>query len=215
MRRKPTLIYTLLLLVALTPCHADEIVVGQFSQGDLNGWQEKSFAGHTQYQIISSAPGKVLQANSYGAASGLFKEVTINLTKTPWLNWSWRIDNTLNGNNERTKQGDDYPARVYVIVSGGLFFWKTLALNYVWSNQQAVNSEWDNPFTRSAKMVAVRSGTAETGSWVSQKRNVREDLKRVFGKDIKEIHAVAVMTDSDNTDTTTTAMYGDLFFSSK
>ncbi|MDZ4261986.1 MAG: DUF3047 domain-containing protein, partial [Pseudomonadota bacterium] len=102
-----------------------------------------------------------------------------------------------------------------VIVSGGLFFWKTLALNYVWSNQQAVNSEWDNPFTRSAKMVAVRSGAAETGSWVSQKRNVREDLKRVFGKDIKEIHAVAVMTDSDNTDATTTAMYGDLFFSSK
>lgn len=215
MRRKPTLIYTLLFLVALTPCHADEIVVGQFSQGDLNGWQEKSFAGHTQYQIISSAHGKVLQANSHGAASGLFKEITIDLTKTPWLNWSWRIDNTLNGNNERTKQGDDYPARVYVIVSGGLFFWKTLALNYVWSNQQAVNSEWDNPFTRSAKMVAVRSGTAETGSWVNQKRNVREDLKRVFGKDIKEIHAVAVMTDSDNTDATTTAMYGDLFFSSK
>lgn len=216
MRRKPTLIYILpLLLAAFTPSYAAEVIIGQFSQGDLNGWQEKSFVGHTQYQIVSSAQGKVLQANSHGTASGLFKKVTIDLTKTPWLNWSWRIDSILSGNNERSKQGDDYPARVYVIVSGGLFFWKTLALNYVWSNQQAVNSEWDNAYTSSAKMVAVRSGAAATGTWVNQKRNVRDDLKRVFGKDIREIHAIAVMTDSDNTDATTAAMYGDIFFSSK
>lgn len=216
MRRKPTYIIYFLLLVGLPAIlQAEEIKIGQFSTGELASWQEKSFAGHTQYQIITLPQGKALQAKSNGTASGLFKEVTIDLTKTPWLNWSWRIDNTLSGNNERNKKEDDYPARVYVVVSGGLFFWKTLALNYVWSNQQAINSRWDNPYTSNAKMIAVRSGTTETGEWVTQKQNVLEDLQKAFGKEITTIHAIAVMTDSDNTGIPTTALYGDIFFSDR
>lgn len=216
MRRNATHTLQLLLLTALAlPAHAEQISVARFSKGELNGWQERSFVGHTQYQIVTLPQGKALQSNSHGTASGLFKEITIDLTKTPWLNWSWRIDNTLTGNNERSKKGDDYPARIYVVVSGGLFFWKTVALNYVWSNQQPLNSTWDNPYTSNAKMVAVRSGANQTGEWVSQKQNVLEDLKKAFGREITEIHAVAVMTDSDNTGAATAAMYGDIFFSSQ
>ena len=216
MRRKPTyIIYFLLLIGASATLQAEEIKIGQFSTGELTGWQEKSFAGHTQYQIVALPQGNALQAKSNGTASGLFKEVTIDLTKTPWLNWSWRIDNTVSGNNERNKKEDDYPARVYVVVSGGIFFWKTLALNYVWSNQQAINTQWDNPYTSNAKMVAVRSGAAETGKWVTQKQNVLEDLQKAFGKEITTIHAIAVMTDSDNTNTSTAALYGNIFFSDR
>lgn len=214
MSRKSTLPAVLLLLLAL-PAAAQQVVVARFSQGEMGGWQEKSFTGHTQYRLTPAAPGQALHASSRGAASGLFKEISIDLDKTPWLNWSWRIDNTFNGNDERSKKGDDYPARIYIVASGGLFFWKTRAINYVWSSHQPIGSEWDNAYTGNAKMVAVESGNGRTGKWLSQRRNIRADLERLFGEPIRHIDAVAIMTDSDNTGATASAYYGDIYFSSE
>jgi hypothetical protein len=220
MSRKSLTPCTLLLSLSLAfDCQADEIMIGEFSRGNMGGWQEKSFVGHSHYQIVTtplnSPQSEALQARSQSAASGLFKEITIDLRKTPWLHWSWRIDNTFNGNNERSKGGDDYPARVYVVVSGGLLFWKTRAINYVWSSNQPVNSEWNNAYTGNAKMVAVRSSAEQAGEWLTQRRNVRDDLRKLFGEEFDEIHAVALMTDSDNTKQSASALYGDIFFSSE
>ena len=140
-------------------------------------------------------------------------EVDIDLTKTPYLNWSWQVQNLFKNNDERSKDGDDYPARIYVVVSGGVFFWNTKAINYVWSSNQPVGSEWPNAFTGNAKMLAVRSGEKQLGQWVTERRNVREDLKKFFGEDVKKIDAIAVMVDGDNTGQSATAYFGDIFFS--
>jgi len=201
--------------------------VARFSEGDLSGWKEKSFKENSQYDFVSSEtikpnntkngspPGKVLRARTQGQASGLFKEVVVDLNETPYLNWSWQVQNLYQGNDERSKAGDDYPARIYVLVSGGLFFWRTKAINYVWSSNQLANSEWPNAYTGNARMVAVRAGDKEVGQWVQERRNVREDLKRLFGVDIAQIDAVAVMVDGDNTGQSATAYFGDIFFSKR
>ena len=224
------------LAVVSVSAQATDIVasVANFSQGDLSGWEEKSFKEHSQYDFVSALSiseksisensesntgvaeqEKVLRATTQGQASGLFKEVAIDLNKTPYLNWSWQVQNLFKGNDERSKQGDDYPARVYVVVSGGLFFWKTKAINYVWSSNQPVGSEWPNAYTGNAKMIAVRAGDAQTGQWVSERRNVREDLRRLFGDDVTQIDAVAVMVDGDNTGQSATSYFGNIFFSEK
>lgn len=182
---------------------------------NLQGWESKEFKGETSYTPVREGGLSVIKAESRASASGMFRELTINLEQTPYLNWRWRVDGVLSGNDERSKGGDDYPARVYVVVSGGLFFWKTRAVNYVWSTHLPAGSAWPNAFTGNAQMLAVRTGAAEAGAWVEEKRNVREDLRQLFGEDIKEIHGVAFMTDTDNTGQTATAYYGDIFFSSK
>jgi len=198
--------------------------VANFSEGDLTDWEEKSFEGNSQYHFIDVQTAginskelnnkqQVLHASTQGQASGLFKEVNIDLTKTPYLNWSWQVQNLLKGNDERSKDGDDYPARIYVVVSGGVFFWNTKAINYVWSSNQSVGSEWPNAFTGNAKMLAVRSGEKQLGKWITERRNVREDLKKFFGEDVKKIDAIAVMVDGDNTGQAATAYFGDIFFS--
>ncbi len=194
---------------------AETLPIGQFSAGELDGWEEKSFVGSTRYQIADTPQGKALHAHARKSASGMFKKVRIDLTRTPWLHWSWRVDEVFSGNDERSKAGDDYPARVYVVVDGGMFFWRTRAVNYVWSSNQPPGTSWPNAFTGNAMMVAVRSGRADTGRWVRERRNVREDLKRLFGEDITRIDAVAVMTDSDNTGGEADAFYGDIYFASE
>ena len=207
---------TVACLVLLGSAWADSVWVGQFSQGDLSGWQPRLFAGSTEYRIASLQGEQALQAQSRQAASGLVKKVRIDLQKTPWLIWRWRIDQRLPAADETSKQGDDYAARLYVVVDGGLFFWNTRALNYVWSNTQATGASWPNAFAGSnAMMLALRSQADDTGTWVEERRNVREDLQRLFGEDIRYIDAIALMTDTDNNGGQASSWYGDIRFASE
>ncbi|MFO7592455.1 MAG: DUF3047 domain-containing protein [Pseudomonadota bacterium] len=210
-----TLLLTLLLCPVLLAAAEPVVQVGLFSSGDLSDWQEKSFEGMTDYRLVNKDNRTVLRARSEGAASGRFKEVKIDLDKTPVLHWSWRVDNLLEGVDERSKAGDDYPARVYVVFSGGLFFWRTRAINYVWSSNQPEGAVWPNAFTANARMLAVQSGPERLGRWVSEQRNVAEDYRRLFGEEPGNVDAVAIMTDTDNSGQSATAWYGDIRFSAE
>lgn len=211
-----TLLATALLMTAIPAGATDEkLMIGRFSAGALSGWQTKSFKGETRYGFDEKSGQRALFADSRGAASGLYREIRVDLKRTPWLNWSWRVDRVLNGVDERGKAGDDYPARVYVVVSGGAAFWKTRSLVYVWSSAQPVGATWDNAFTGNAKVMALRSGTKDAGRWVSEKRDIRADFRQLFGEDIDAIDAVALMTDTDNSGQSAAAWYGDLYFTAR
>jgi hypothetical protein len=102
-----------------------------------------------------------------------------------------------------------------VIVSGGLAFWRTRSLVYVWSSNQPKGSTWDNAFTDNAKVIALESGDADAGRWIREKRDVRADFRRLFGDDVDTLDAVAIMTDTDNSGQSATAWYGDISFVSE
>ena len=191
------------------------VVVGNFSSGDINGWETKSFKGKTHYTLTDNNGGKVLKAESNNSASGMVREIKIDLKQTPVLHWSWKTEGVFENVNEQTKEGDDYPARVYVVFSGGLFFWKTRAINYVWSSNQSVGSQWANAYTGNAQMIAVESGSKRIGRWLHEQRNVFDDYRKLFGEDAEFVDAVAIMTDTDNSGLRATAWYGDIWFSSQ
>lgn len=205
----------LLMAMATASGAGEELMIGRFSAGDLRDWQTKSFKGETRYTFVEQGGKRALFADSQGAASGLYREIQVDLSRTPYLNWSWRVDRVLNGVDERTKAGDDYPARVYVVVSGGAAFWKTRSLVYVWSSNQPVGATWNNAFTSNARTLALRSGMKEVGRWVSEKRDIRADFRQLFGEDIDHIDAVALMTDTDNSGQSATAWYGDIYFTAR
>ena len=192
-----------------------ELIVGEFGVGSLKGWQEKSFKGKTFYKFVKGHKGLVLKADSNESASGLFRKIKIDLVKRPCLIWSWKVDKILDGLDETTKDGDDYPARMYVIFSEGLLFWKTRALNYVWSNGRPLGSIWPNAHAKSSINIAVQSGQDKVGQWTQQMRNIRSDFKRFIGGDVKQVDGIAIMTDTDNSGGIATAFYGDVRFSSK
>jgi DUF3047 family protein len=185
----------------------------EFSAKSLSGWEEKEFDGYTKYELVQDEGKTVLKANSVQGASGLVREIEVDLKEYPYLNWSWKAETSLPTLKEDTKAGDDYVARVYVVKSGGFFFWKTIALNYVWSSAPASETPWPNAFAGdNAQMLAVRGSEDKTGAWVSEKRNIYEDFKRMFGEDVDQIDAIAIMTDTDNSKGSAVAYYGDIYF---
>jgi hypothetical protein len=209
---RPAVFCLAALLLHTWPAAAETLPVGRFSAGDLAGWDDKSFKGQTAYELVPGPSGTVLQASTDGAASGRFRKIRVDLARTPVLNWSWKIEAPYRDIDESTKAGDDFPVRVYVVVERGPLGLRTRAMNYVWASAKPVGARWPNPFTGQAMMLAVDSGAAKAGAWVSHKRNVRDDLRAAFGDDVTEIHAVAVMTDGDNGGRSARAWYGDIFF---
>jgi hypothetical protein len=204
----------ILFMLSTTAAPAAEIPLPAFDIDGISGWKEKSFSGKTSYRTVNLADIPALKAESKASASGLYHERRIDLHKTPWLNWQWRIENRLPPADEKSKAGDDYSARIYVVIDGGLILWKTLALSYTWSSNAARGDTWDNAFAGSnVKMLALRTRDDAISRWYTEKRNVYEDLKKQFGKTIGYIDAVAVMTDTDNSGGQAVAYYADIFFS--
>lgn len=199
------------------PAGADIVTAGAFSTQGLAGWEAKTFKGETRYALVADpASGiQVLQAKVQGTASGRFRKIRIDLTKTPFLNWSWQVGGVFAGIDESSKAGDDYPARIYVVVERGVMGMGSLSLNYVWASQHAAGALWSSPYTGQVKLMAVRSGASGLGTWVSHKRNVRADLRAAFGEDITTIDAVALMSDGDNAGGAVTSLYGDIWFSAR
>ena len=201
------LVFTL--LVFSPQGFSENLVLGNFSAGDLAGWNPKIFKGETSYTLVSDGDRRVLKAHSRATASGLYKEVSLNPRKVPVLRWSWKIAGTIPNGNEKTKEGDDYAARVYLVFPRTLF-WKTKAINYIWANTLPKGEALPNAYTANAMMVAVESGNEKAGMWVTEERNVYEDYRRLFGEEPPEIGAVALMTDTDNTGGEATAYYGNI-----
>lgn len=183
----------------------------------LQDWDMRSFEGNTNYQRVTLDGAPVLQAEAQNSASALYQERRIDLLRTPFLHWRWRTDSAApNGADETRKSGDDYPARVYVVRSGGLAFWRTKALNYVWSRQHPVDSRWPNPFAGdNVQMWAVDTGPENQDEWRTHVRDVRADWLAAFGEDIDSLDGLALMTDTDNSGGTARSWYADIHFSAQ
>ena len=208
------LCYLAALFFAANTAQADRLPVADFSASGLQGWADKVFEGRTAYRLLPLEDQKVLAAESRNSASGLVKKVHVDIRKYPYLNWRWRIENRLDIADETIKSGDDYAARIYVVVDGGILIWRTRAVNYVWASGAAKGDIWENAFAGgNAQMMALRNRRDSLSTWYDERRNVYADLKRLFGNEIRFIDAIAIMTDTDNTHGQVKAYYGDIYFS--
>lgn len=190
-------------------------IIPALAAAELGAWRRWKFFGETRYTSVEIDARRAVKAVSEASASGYYRKMTIDLHRTPVLRWSWRVDNTLGGIDERTKEGDDYPARVYVLAAHPVFFWKTRALSYVWSSAQPKGSGWRNAHSSRAVVIAVRSGKQGLREWQQEVRNVRGDFQRYFGEEVRYVDAVGFMTDTDNTGRRAVAYYGDIYFAER
>lgn len=189
---------------------ADELT---FLPDDILDWPTRSFEGETEYRVVEREGTRVLQASARQQASAKYLEREVDLGETPYLHWCWQVSGIHEGLDETQKSGDDYPARVYVAHKTGLLPWQVESVNYVWASSQPEGSDWPNAFTSRAQLLALQSGDARVGQWVSEVRNVREDYQRLFGSRPAHIDGLALMSDGDNADVDATAWFTHLAFS--
>jgi len=218
LNRQSTIKYVVMALLAIISianiAHGKSLLIDDFKDGIRPEWKVKKFEGVTRYEATVEDGVPCLKATAAGTASGMFYEIEYDPHLKPILTWKWKIDNIVKSGDARTKKGDDYAARIYVVFPS-FFFWNTKAINYVWANRLPKGEAIPNSYTSNAMMVAVESGPAKTGKWLEYRRNIVEDYQKYFGASPGKVGAIAIMSDTDTTGERVTACYGPIHIESE
>ena len=203
------------ILIFLQKGITEEIKVFDFTQEELKTLKVRKIKGKTIYQVGSNENGNYLRAEAEGKASGLGKEVKIDLTKTPFLNITWKVEKDLSGIIENSKKGHDYAARVFVVKKTGATALSNRAINYVFSSNSSVGENWPSPYTKKSIDYVLATTKEHNNKWVTVKANVREHFKILHNLDVEEIEGLAIMTDTDNSKLKAISYYQNIYFSSE
>ena len=197
---------------------ANEVRVFEFTKEELESLDVRKVRGadaKTKYFIGQNENGNFLKAVADNAASGLGKEIKIDLNSTPILNITWKVEKDLHGIDERSKKGHDYAARVFVVKKTGATPLSNRAINYVFSSNNLVGENWPSPYTKKSIDYVLSTTKKNLDEWVSVKANVREHFKKFHDLDVKELNGVAIMTDTDNSKLKAISYYQNIYFSSE
>ncbi|MDA7583181.1 DUF3047 domain-containing protein [Candidatus Pelagibacter sp.] len=193
---------------------AEKVVVFDFTKEEFKTLKVgKKYKGETTWTIGSNKNGNFIKAEAEGKGSGLGKEVLIDLTKTPFINITWKVEKDLSGIVENSKKGHDYAARVFVIKKTGSTALSNRAINYVFSSNNKVGKNWSSPYTKKSIDYVLSSTKNNLNTWVTVKANVKDDFMKLHGIKVSDISGVAIMTDTDNSKLKAISYYQDIYFS--
>jgi len=214
----------LFLFVLLSMGYGEEKrILFQERFADLEHWRPVFFPKikrHASYRIEALEGIPCLKAESHASASALVYKETFSVYEYPEIRWQWRVMNVYRKGDVRTRSGDDYPLRVYVLfqyepdkagvmdrirygIARRLYgeYPPHSALNYIWANKPAERGlTVMNPYSPQTRMIALQGGGQNAGTWQEEQVNVLEDYRRAFGTDPPVIGTIGIMNDSDNTE---------------
>ena len=197
--------------------YAENINVFDFTEEELSTLKVRKVRGadaKTKYTLGNNENGKYIKAEANNSASGLGKELKINLKKTPFLNITWKVEKDLTGIVENSKKGHDYAARVFVVKKTGATPLSNRAMNYVFSSNNDINTHHPSPFTKKSIDYVLSTTKEDLNEWVTVKVNVRDHFKKFHDLDLDDINGIAIMSDTDNSKLNAIAYYQNIYFSS-
>jgi len=187
----------------------------------LDNWKPFTFPKiekYTLYSIEHDGNRHVLKAESNASASAILYKNSFNVYEYPRARWRWKVSNVYAGGDSRTKEGDDYPIRVYFMFEhdsgdAGVLermqnsLLKTLygeypphsSLSYVWANKEDNEKMVTSPYTERAKIIFLEQGVKKVGTWQDESVNIVADYQKAFGIRPPRRARIAIMNDSDNT----------------
>ena len=198
--------------------YATEIRIFEFTDTELSQLEVRKVRGadnNTIYTVGSNENGNFFKAVADNAASGLGKEVKIDLNKTPFINITWKIERDLPGIKENTKKGHDFAARVFAVKKTGATPLSNRAINYVFSSNNEIGFNSPSPYTKKSVDNVLASTKYNINEWVTVKANVKEDFKKFHNLDVNELDGLAIMSDTDNSKMKAIAYYQNIYFSEK
>ena len=217
---RPWLAACLLLSVAAV-AGASDLPVEDWSQhavgskGVPAGWKSQSW-GSPKYDftIVANETGKALHMRSANEGSTIVKDVKgkVNLKETPILEWSWKAVALPKGGNSCRKATDDQAAQVFVAWPRFPEAVRSRIIGYVWDTTQPPGTICKSEKSGTVTYVVVRSGTADLGKWLTERRNVAEDYRKIYNDDLEPPGGVSLAIDSNDTQSVSESYVGPILF---
>jgi hypothetical protein len=187
-----------------------------FVKGDVGdfpaNWKSRERAGKLVYTVREDAAGSFLRAESKSDSHTIGYPLSLEVGEYPFLRFSWRAVSLPPGGNEREKSTNDGALGIYVVFEG--WSMPPRSIKYVWSTTLPVGTVAESPYSKKARIVVLRSGSGGVGEWIDERVNVLEDFRRLFGEnEVPRVRGIGILTDSDNTASTSAGDYRSLRFS--
>jgi len=208
--------FILMIFIASASVHAEKMDIFDFTESELSKLKVRKVRGavnKTVYSVGTNESGNFLKAVADNAASGLGKEIKINLNKTPFINITWKVEKDLSGIKENTKKGHDFAARVFVIKKTGATPLSNRAINYVFSSNSEIGFNSPSPYTKKSIDKVLATTKQNLNEWVTVKANVKENFKKFHNLDVNELDGVAIMVDTDNSKMKAVSYFQNVYFS--
>jgi len=209
------------LFVSLPAVAGDRPVLFREEFATLDNWKPFTFPkikSHSTYTIERSGTGHILRAESNASASAIVYKDSFNIYDYPKARWRWKVRNVYAKGNARSKEGDDYPIRVYIMFEydpdkagvGERIKYSIVksmygeypphsSLSYIWSSKDDPETFVVSPYTDKAVMVLLEKGAAKVGTWVDEEIDIPADYQNAFKTKPPARARIAIMNDSDNT----------------
>ena len=210
------------LLVAVTAWATDLVVVEDWTKlaagakGIPDGWkggQTWGFPKH-DFTIVDNDGRRVLHLRSKDETSTVSQDIKgkVKLKETPILEWSWKVVTLPKGADSRSKHTDDQAAQLYVAWPRFPQTVRSRIIGYIWDTTAPQGLVVESEKTSTVTYVVVRSGPGELGKWLTERRNVVEDYRKIYGEEPDNPGAVSIAIDSDDTHSTAEALFGAIVF---
>ena len=205
----------LIFLLNINTSYSEVLRVFEFTEDEFKTLKTRKVKGETKWSLGSNDNGNFIRAEAEGVGSGLGKEVSINLNKTPFINITWKVEKDLSGIIENSKKGHDFAARVFVVKKTGKTALSNRAVNYVFSSNNSINESWRSPYTKKSIDYVLSTTKNNLNKWVTVKANVKDHFKKLHNLEVNELNGVAIMTDTDNSKLKAISYYQNIYFSSE
>jgi hypothetical protein len=223
---EPPLIARLLAIALLTlaaTAWAAEVVVENWTampvgtRGIPPDWKGQNWGSPAYDFTVAEADGRrALHVKSRNEGSTISREIKgrVNLKETPVVEWTWKAVALPRGGNSCSKATDDQAAQLYVVWPRFPEAVRSRIIGYVWDTTAPAGTACKSEKTGTVNYIVVRSGPADLGRWITERRNVREDYRKIFGEEPDNPGAVSISIDTNDTNSTAEAYIGPIAFRS-
>lgn len=198
---------------------------------DVPKWQHYTLPGkHASAYAFARLDGRdAMAVTAVSAASLLRQKVRIEAPELAQIKFSWKVPELISMADLAVREKADSPVRIVLVFEGdrSKFSAKNAMLSelahtmtgeplpyatlmYVWCNSRPSGTVITSPRTDRIREIVVESGAKNINMWMDYERNIRADYEKAFGEAPGALVGIGIMTDSDNTRTTTRAWYGQI-----
>ncbi|MBI2158848.1 MAG: DUF3047 domain-containing protein [Candidatus Rokubacteria bacterium] len=217
-----TVVLALSLLLAVVAWAADLAVVEDWTRlavgakgipDDWKGGQTWGFPKH-DFTVANDDGRRALHLQSADESSTVSKDIKgkVKLKETPILEWSWKVVTLPKGADSRSKYTDDQAAQLYVTWPRFPQAVRSRIIGYIWDTTAPQGLFVQSEKTSTVTYVVVRSGPGELGKWLTERRNVVEDYRKIYGEEPDNPGVVSIAIDSDDTHSTAESFFGAIVF---
>jgi len=201
----------------------ETVLVEDWTRQPLNGrgvpetWRTyETIGGHPAYDfaVVEIDGGRALRMRSTGDHSTIAKEIQIGLEATPWLEWSWQVVALPDRADIRHRETSDAAAHIFVVWPRWPAMLRARLIGYIWDASLPAGSIHKSQKTATVTFIVVRSGRAQLGTWLTERRNVREDYRMVYGEEPENPPVIALSIDTNDTKSSSETFVGPIRFRS-